>query len=51
MSAPDYAPEPAEEILLLQTGASTHVRNFVRRLGMMGAKEPNHAATQRTAYT
>ena len=27
------------------------VRNFVRRLGMMGAKERAHAATQRTSYT
>ena len=26
------------------------VRNFVRRLGMMGAKEPRYAATQRAAY-
>jgi hypothetical protein len=27
------------------------VRNFVRRLGMIGAKEPAHAATQRTSYS
>src|SRR5271163_3593551 len=27
------------------------VRNFVRRLGMMGAKEPAHAETQRAAYS
>jgi transposase len=27
------------------------VRNFVRRLRMIGAKEPAHAATQRTSYT
>jgi transposase len=27
------------------------VRNFVRRLGMIGAKEPNNAATQRTSHT
>jgi hypothetical protein len=26
------------------------VRNFVRRLGMIGAKELVHAATQRTSY-
>ena len=27
------------------------VRNFVRRLGMMGAKEPTDAATQRADYS
>jgi hypothetical protein len=27
------------------------VRNFVRRLGMIGAKEPADAATQRTSYS
>jgi hypothetical protein len=27
------------------------VRNFVRRLGMIGAKEPDNAATQRTSHT
>jgi TIR domain len=27
------------------------VRSFVRRLGMIGAKEPAHAATQRTSHT
>jgi len=27
------------------------VRNFVRRLGMIGAKEPDNAATQRTSDT
>jgi hypothetical protein len=27
------------------------VRNFVRRLGMMGAKEPSNAATQRATYS
>jgi TonB family protein len=27
------------------------VRNFVRRLGMMGAKEPGNAATQRATYS
>jgi len=27
------------------------VRNFVRRLGMIGAKEPDNAATQRTPYS
>jgi hypothetical protein len=26
------------------------VRNFVRRLGMIGAKEPDNAATQGTSY-
>ena len=26
-------------------------RNFVRRLGMIGAKEPDNAATQRTPYS
>jgi hypothetical protein len=31
-------------------GAGT-VRNFVRRLGMMGAKEPTDAATQRADYS
>lgn len=27
------------------------VRNFVRRLGMMGTKEPPHAETQRASYS
>jgi transposase len=27
------------------------VRNFVRKLGMIGAKEPDNAATQRTSHT
>ena len=27
------------------------IRNFVRRLGMIGAKEPDNAATQRTSHT
>jgi hypothetical protein len=27
------------------------VRNFVRRLGMIGAKESDNAATQRTSHT
>jgi hypothetical protein len=27
------------------------VRNFMRRLGMIGAKEPDHAATQRTSHS
>jgi len=27
------------------------VRNFVRRLGMIGAKEPDDAATQRAPYS
>jgi hypothetical protein len=35
---------------LLPRGWGT-VRNFVRRLGMIGAKEPAHAATQRTPHT
>jgi hypothetical protein len=30
---------------------SRSVRNFVRRLGMIGAKEPDNAATQRASYS
>ena len=33
------------------SGGTGTVRNFVRRLGMIGAKEPAHAATQRASYT
>jgi hypothetical protein len=27
------------------------IRNFVRRLGMIGAKEPDDATTQRASHT
>jgi SRSO17 transposase len=32
-------------------GIQGTIRNFVQRLGMIGAKEPLHAATQGTDYT
>jgi acyl-CoA synthetase (AMP-forming)/AMP-acid ligase II len=38
------------ELLFGCWAAGGSVRNFVRRLGMMGAKEPRNAATQRAPY-
>jgi transposase-like protein len=45
--------EPAlspRELAVRFTETKGTIRNFVRRLGMIGAKEPNDAATQRTSY-
>ena len=45
-----YPRETQEMVFDAHSRAGT-VRNFVRRLGMIGAKEPADAATQRTSHT
>jgi hypothetical protein len=39
------------QISALQRGSYGTIRNFARRLGMIGGKEPNDAATQRPSHT